>query len=310
MSMKNFKSLFGDKGAAASLCKNDFYDGGKSYTYKIKTKTPDGVSFEGNAGNAKKAKDSNVNLNFKDSDMEVKNKLDKDAVFTVDATMFKVADGVDVGLKFVTPSCTDESSALFANITPTVNYACPDLSASCNMEVGFCKDKAMVPAGGVPKINAEVCAKVMDDITAGFLFKDFVYAEKGYSAELDLALSHKCGGMEIQGHFLSKLANNPCPAPTALTASVHQKVGATAMCAEFKLETAADKPATVGINMCTSYAATPKGELKTKLSVGNSTTPVLDFAWVQKFEGKTLSLSHNYDGKDSSNFGIGCTIEV
>merc|ERR1711957_970408 len=78
----------------------------KEAEFKLKSKTSDGVDFEAvmdKIGNAE------LNLNFKDSDMKVCNKLDHKGVFTVDTTMFKVADNLDAVLKFKTPECNSTS---------------------------------------------------------------------------------------------------------------------------------------------------------------------------------------------------------
>lgn len=256
---------------------------------------------------------SDVNLNFKDADMEVRNKLDKDACFTVDSTMFKVADGVDVGLKFVTPKASDNSSALFKSVTPSASYKTADLYAKGSLEIGFDSASALAPCTGVPKINVEVLGKVMDDITAGLQIKDMEYkapkegAESQLMSKLDLAVNHTCCDMHIQGHMLAALKGSDLSA-TALTASVFQKVGATSMAAEFKLEGDCSAAA---IKMSTAYALTPTSDLKTKVTVGTASKPILDFAWVQKFEGKSLTLSHNYSPEATSPaFGVGCVIDI
>ena len=50
----------------------------------------DGVKFEAFATDKGKTE---AQLNFKDADMEIKNKIDNNAVYTVEATAFKVMDG-------------------------------------------------------------------------------------------------------------------------------------------------------------------------------------------------------------------------
>jgi len=273
---------------AAGLVKNEFYDADKVKSLKFKTKTPDGVSFESNMQNGGKNK-ADVNLNFKDGDMEVRNKLDNKAVFTVDSTMFKVADGVDLGLKFVTPACTETSAALFNTITPSVTYKNADIDVKAALEVAFDKDSAIMPGSGCPKLCLDVIGKVMDDCKAGLQIKDLTKADDALTADLELALAHNCSGMEIQGHFLAKMTKDSMFSPSSLSAT-------------------ADKM-DVGIKLALSHALTPTSDLKSRVSLNQACTPVLDFAWVQKFDGKTLTLSHNKDG-DKTNYGMGCVIEV
>jgi len=291
---------------AAGLVKNEFYDADKVKSLKFKTKTPDGVSFESNMQNGGKNK-ADVNLNFKDGDMEVRNKLDNKAVFTVDSTMFKVADGVDLGLKFVTPACTETSAALFNTITPSVTYKNADIDVKAALEVAFDKDSAIMPGSGCPKLCLDVIGKVMDDCKAGLQIKDLTKADDALTADLELALVHNCSGMEIQGHFLAKMTKDSMFSPSSLSATVHQTAGTTKLGAEFSLATA-DKM-DVGIKLALSHALTPTSDLKSRVSLNQACTPVLDFAWVQKFDGKTLTLSHNKDG-DKTNYGMGCVIEV
>merc|ERR1711981_636500 len=95
--MKSFKDTFGKE--AADLNKKEFYDKKKQHSYKLKS-VSDGITFEGNSGSGE---EHDVNLNSKNADMEVKAKLDHAAVFTMESTMFGVSDGVDAGMKFVTP---------------------------------------------------------------------------------------------------------------------------------------------------------------------------------------------------------------
>merc|ERR1712153_275176 len=95
-----FKDSFGKKNN--DLVKKEFYKT-KEAEFKLKSKTSDGVDFEAvmdKIGNAE------LNLNFKDSDMKVCNKLDHKGVFTVDTTMFKVADNLDPCLNSRPPNAT------------------------------------------------------------------------------------------------------------------------------------------------------------------------------------------------------------
>merc|ERR1712167_492667 len=120
-----FQGRFWQEGRRPS--QEEFFDAKVEKKFTLKSKTADGVSFEGSM-DAKGA--SELNLNFKDSDMEVKNKLDNKAQFTVDSTMFKVADGLDATCVIKTPACSDSNKALFEEVTVGAKYATADLNVN------------------------------------------------------------------------------------------------------------------------------------------------------------------------------------
>lgn len=305
-----FKDIFGKK--AADLNKKEFHDSEKVYTYKLTSKTADGVSFEGNLSNGTKDdKDnlaSDLNLNFKDDLMEVKNKLDNKAVFTVETTMFAIADGVDAGLKLVTPKASDSGNkALFENVTGSTTYKAKDISAKGELQLAFGSDSAFTPTGH--KITAEVCAKVMDDITAGLSVQDLCIgtADSTVSVKcVDLGGIYTSGDLQVAGHLKGTVDKNQ-PTADGLTASVwNQATKETALSGEFSL----GKDNAVKIALGTAFKMTDLSTFKTKLTYASAAKPQLDFAWIHKFEGKSLTLNHKYNEKDGSKFGLGLTIDA
>merc|ERR1712086_893020 len=161
--------------------------------FKLKSKTSDGVDFEAvmdKIGNAE------LNLNFKDSDMKVCNKLDHKGVFTVDTTMFKVADNLDAVLKFKTPECNSTSKALFKEVSVGGKYATAELYSALTLN-----------------------AKFKDEINAGLNMSKI---QKDGSSELDFAVIHAGKDYQIAAHFFAATAGTT-PAAKELTASFWQQ---------------------------------------------------------------------------------------
>lgn len=310
--MKSWLFSFGAKSEVEDFKSKWIYAKGKDYQLKLKTKTADGVSFSGSVvEGAEKKKKSELELEFKDATMEVKNKLDAKGVFTVETTMKKVVPDVDACVKFVTPPAEGDPphQGLFKSVTPMVTYQTAEQHISAEFECAFNGDSALAPTMACPKIGVEAISKVMPDLTAGLRIKDLEFggAKSSVAAkELELAALHKCSGMSIQGSFLASLKEGKFDGE-ALTASVHQKVGTTTMAAEYKLAKDAEKFAS-SIKLLTSYAICPSTDLRSRVAFKQDSQPVVDFAWVQKFDGKTLSLMHEYGTK--SAFAVQAEINV
>lgn len=286
-----FKDSFGKK--AGDLHKKEFFDAKVENKYTIKSKTADGVAFEGFATSKGKGE---LNLNFKDSDMEVKNKLDQDAIFTVDSTMFKVADGMDATLVFKTPACSSADKALFSSVALGGKYATADLNAALTC-TGTFKDGFAPDAG---TIDLAVVAKVMDDINAGL---NLTKMDKDMNASIDFAVCHATKEYQIAAHFNAAMKNKEFAAKD-LTASFWQQATAdTAVAAAFSCDTEMK----VGLTLGTDFKLTPSSNIKTKVGYVKDASPSIDLAWVQKFDGKTLSVSHSVG--NGSNFGINLTID-
>merc|ERR1711907_600258 len=100
--------LFKDFGKKATdLNKKEFVDDKWSKKATVKSSTK-GVKYEASMTCAGKTE---AKLDFKDTQMEIKNKIDNDAVYTVEATAFKVMDGLDAKLIFATPAGAGEMRA-------------------------------------------------------------------------------------------------------------------------------------------------------------------------------------------------------
>lgn len=290
-----FKDAFGKK--AADLHKKEFFDAKVEKKFTLKSKTADGVSFEGSM-DAKGA--SELNLNFKDSDMEVKNKLDNKAQFTVDSTMFKVADGLDATCVFKTPACSDSNKALFEEVTVGAKYATADLNVNPTVCMkfadGFAPDSF---SAGVTAV-----AKVMDDVNAGLNVEKIANGEKGISCDLDVAVAHACKDAQLAAHFLAGVADNQFSVKSLNASFWQQATPDTAVAAAFSCDTAMK----VGIILGTDYKLTDLSNVKTKVTYVKDAAPTIDLAWIHKFDNKTLSISHT--AGNSANFGVSLTIDA
>lgn len=297
--MKCFKDTFGKE--ATDLNKKEFYDSKKQYSYKLKSAS-NGVTFEGNSGSGK---EHDLNINFKDKDMEVKNKIDNNAVFTVETTLFNVADNVNAGFKFVTPKADDTGKRLFSEVQANAAYTTADLNSKLTLAGSFAEDSIAAPNG--LKISAEVSSKVMDDVVAGLNIVDLT--PSGDAKSIDLGVVHSCGDMKVCGHFLATAAAMQ-PKADKMTASLFHKASKdTTVAGEFEL----DSQQQVTLKFGTSFAMGASSTLKSKISTvctEKSKKPSLDFAWVQKFDGKSLTLQHNYSTEGASTFGLSASIDV
>jgi len=290
-----FKDIFGKK--ATDLHKKEFFDKKKEKSYTLQSKTADGVAFKGSM-DAMGA--SELNLDFKDSDMEVKNKLNHEAKFTVDSTLFKVADGIDATMVFVTPTCTNDTASLFETVTIGAKYATADLNVNPQFEMGF-KD-GMTP--DTFTFATTVAAKVMDNVNAGLSLDKFKFIGGKVSGDMDLAFSHICKECQIAAHVLGSVKETK-PEVKSLSASFWQQATAdTSIAAAFTV----DMEKKVSVTLGTDYMLTPTSNIKTKLGYVADSAPSIDLAWVQKFDGKTLSLSHQVAEK--AKIGLSLTIEA
>jgi len=288
-----FKDSFGKKNN--DLVKKEFYKT-KEAEFKLKSKTSDGVDFEAvmdKIGNAE------LNLNFKDSDMKVCNKLDHKGVFTVDTTMFKVADNLDAVLKFKTPECNSTSKALFQEVSVGGKYATAELYSALTLNAKFKDEMAPDSFTG----DLEVVAKVMDDINAGLNMSKI---QKDGSSELDFAVIHAGKDYQIAAHFLAATAGTT-PAAKELTASFWQQTSSDlAVTANFSCSTDTGAKDMVGITLATDYKLSASSNIKTKVGWKQGTQPSVDLAWIQSFDKAKMSVSHSMDKKA---FGVDLTID-
>jgi hypothetical protein len=295
-----FKDVFGKK--AADLHKKEFFDKKTEKKYTLKSKTADGVEFEGSA-DAKGA--AELNLNFKDADMELKNKLSHEAKFTVDSTMFKVADGLDATLMFETPTADSKSPCCMSKIVVGGKYATADVNFNPTLTMTF--DEETLPSKY--ELSAAVVAKIMDDVNAGINLTEFSHDGKGMNGKIDLGVSHIVKGCQLAAHANAVLAAN-APSLESFSASFWQQATAdTAVAAAMTIKTAEDK-VKPSIVLGTEYKLTGTSTVKTKVTGAPNAAPTIDFAFVHKFNNKTLSLSHSKaDGSDPV-FGLSLTVDA
>jgi len=293
--LKSFKDSFGKK--QNDLIKKEF-EKGKGAEYKIKSKTSDGVEFEGVMD---KIGNSQLNLNFKDSDMKVCNKLDQAGVFTVESTMFKVADNLDAVVKFKTPECNSASKALFQEVSVGAEYATAELYSALHLQAKFKDEMAPDSFTG----DLEVVAKVMDDfITHAGLNMSKI--KKDGSSELDFAVINAGKDYQIAAHFLAATAGTTLSAKE-LTASFWQQTSSDlAVAAAFSC-TSTDAAAKdmVGITLATDYKLSASANIKTKVGWKKDSEPTVNLAWVQQFENVKLAVSHNHNTK-----AFGCDLTI
>merc|ERR1711865_117495 len=272
-----FKDVFGKK--AADLHKKEFSDGQK---YTLKSQTADGVKFEGSTNN--KGEKGEMNLNFKDGEMEVKNKLAVNGKFTIDASVFKVADGLDATFVLETATKANEGVlGLFSKAVLGGKYATADL----NFENSLSYD------GVTPSFNAA-------SLTG------FTFGEEGVKGKMDLAISHICKDYQIAAHF-NGAATGKAFDPTSMSASFWQQTTAdTAVGATFSCDTATK----VGLVLGTECKLCSANTVKAKVTAVPGGRPTVDLAWIRKFEGASVSLSQTLPADSSSKFGLGLTIDA
>merc|ERR1712086_594929 len=271
---------------AIDLQKKEFYDKKATKKATIKTKSADGVSFEAFATAENK---SEVNLNFKDAELELKNKIDQAGTYTIDATVFKVADGIDLKACFVTPDATGKQ-AFFKTLTLGCDYKTADINAGLSV-------------AGMQKASGDKDGVHIPAIVAGCTFN---------SGDMKMAcnLNGSFKSNEEYGFQAGKL--------TALLSQ--QATKETAIAASFafgkdaqKADKAGwvDKDAAVGveIKLGSAYKLSDCATVKSKLTiVGASQAPVVDFAWVQKFGNGSLTLSNQF--AETHAFGVSYTLDA
>jgi len=293
-----FKDVFGKK--AGDLHKKEFFDKKTEKKYTLKSKTADGVQFEGSA-DAKGA--AELNLNFKDADMEVKNKLSHEAKFTVDSTMFKVADGLDATLMFETPTANSKSAALMSKVVLGGKYATADVNFNPALTMTF--DQESLPSKY--ELSAAVVAKIMDDVTAGINLTNFASDADGIGGKIDLAVSHIVKDCQLAAHANAALKKGDASLESFSASFWQQATKDTAVAAAITIKTADKVPSIV---LGTEYKLTGSSTVKTKLTGAPGAAPTIDCAWIHKFNNKTLSVSHSKaDGSDPV-FGLGLTIDA
>merc|ERR1712010_15690 len=309
----NMLGLFKDFGKKATdLNKKEFYDNfDKKATVKSSS---DGVKFEAFATDKGKTE---AQLNFKEADMEIKNKIDNNAVYTVEATAFKVMDGLDTKLIFATPagagSDACKNDAFFSSISLGSEYATADINSSSALKIKFNTQDADASAFAYKgwDLSSKNAFKVADDFTVGFGVGGITQKTTGEGDEKKTSLSipeiklgstYKCGDMllmaAVNGSFGGELKMG------AISSSLFQQVNKeTAIAAELEI-----KDSKVSAKFGSSYALAAGSTLKTKLTASCDKSEI-DFAWIQKLNGNSsLTFAQKYSDGSSPKFSFAYTL--
>eukprot|EP00657_Telonema_sp_P-1_P007205 TRINITY_DN2692_c0_g1_i1.p1 TRINITY_DN2692_c0_g1~~TRINITY_DN2692_c0_g1_i1.p1 ORF type:complete len:321 (-),score=122.62 TRINITY_DN2692_c0_g1_i1:263-1225(-) len=310
--------------SASDLNKRDFYDEKSKHKATIKTKSADGVSFEGFI-TAKST--SELNLNFKDSELELKNKIAQDATYTVDATLFKVADGVDLKATFVTPDSTGKD-AFFKSVTVGGEYKTSDINSNAGVELAFADNAAFSVNGW--KFNSAGAFKAADDLTvggsiAGATVESSEKDGKSTSAfvipGIVVGTAFKTGDIQLACNINASLASGFSLQPGSVSGSLFQQATSeTAVAAELSFGhptiSKGEKKGWVDSNselkwcakLGTSYKLSDCATLKSRLSLAD--TPALDFAWVQSLGKGSVTFAQSIDESSSFTYGISYTLDA
>jgi hypothetical protein len=321
-------TAFKDFGKAATdLNKKEFYDdktGGKKAT--VKTKSADGVTFEGFVTGANK---SELNLNFKDKELELKNKINEKAQYTVDATLFAVADGVDATAVFVTPDKSGKE-AFFDSISLGAKYNTADLNGSGDCKISFAKDGMFKYSGF--ELNGAASFQATGDLTVGAGCNGFSMNTEGEgdkakaimsARELKIGSIFKAGDISVCAGVNASFQGKEDYGfvPGGLTASIFQKATPeTSIAAEFgfargnvedgTMKGFVDKnqDLSVSVKLGSAYTLSDCATLKSKLTLG-ANAPALDFAWVQKLGKGTATFSQRLSEGSAFTSGISYTLD-
>jgi|ERR1711959_95988 len=310
--------------AATDLNKKEFLDTKFSKKATVKTKSADGVTFEGFISDAKASnpdKVSELQLNFKDAELELKNKIDASAKYTVDAKLFAVADGFDATAQFVTPN-KDGKEAFFESISLGGEYKTADLNASGNLKLNFASTGAFAYDNFA--VDGAFAFKATDDLTVGAACNGLAFVGEGDKAvlgvpELKVGSTFKAGdislGCGLNGSFKGDTYGFQAG---GLTASLFQQATAeTALAAEFSFARESDKETKfvkegaalgVGITLGSAYKLSDCATLKSKLTVKDATT--IDFAWVQKLGKGSCTFSQQLAEGNAFNYGLSYTLDA
>merc|ERR1711937_885644 len=280
--------LFKDFGKKATdLNKKEFVDGpghlNKKATVKSSTK---GVKFEGSVTCAGKTESK---LDFKDAQMEIKNKIDNNAVYTVEATAFKVMDGLDAKLIFATPAGAGEKAcsndAFFSSVSLGSEYATADINSSSALKINF--DTAGKDAGAFSvtgcQFGSSNAYKVQDDLVIGFKFDKAQMKDSKFEiGEIKFGSTYTCGDMLLMAAVDGSFKDDGFKAGALSTILFQQVNKDTAIAAELSYSSDNTFKATFGASQTLSDTA----PVKTRLSSASS-APALDVAWIQKLGGKS-----------------------
>merc|ERR1712072_1192386 len=268
--------LFKDFGKKATdLNKKEFFDSGFDKKATVKSSSGN-VKFEGFTTDKGKTE---AQLNFKDADMEIKNKIDNKAVYTVEATAFKVMDGLDSKVIFATPaSGAENKSAFFSSISLGSEYATADINSSSALKIKFNEKGEQSFEFNGWDLSSKNAFKVADDLTVGFGVDEIKTEKTGEGdkektslkiKDIKLGSTYKCGDMllmaAVNGSFDGELK------PGKLASSLFQQVNKeTAIAAELCYGSDSVFEAKFGASHSLSDTTTIKTKLTSKSGAGGA----------------------------------------
>jgi len=314
--------LFKDFGKKATdLNKKEFYDAKfqKKATFKA---SADGVKFESFIQAGEKDSKAEFKLDFKDGDMEIKNKIDKAADYTMEGTCFNVMDGADFTMKLEAPAGHDK---VFSTATPGLNYATADLNSSMAAKLDFSD-------GLKYSFDSRNAFKAMDDLTVGFNLLGLSPADAAVKG-VKVGATYNCGDMLLagfaNGSFTETVKDDDKPKEKgakfhfgAVSGSMFQKVNN-----EFTVAAEAsygrsydDRDSDLVIKgddsfsckIGTSYALSAKSTLKAKLTTqGAFDSKSLDAAWIQKLSGNSsATIAWNFSDGTTPKMSVAYTLDA
>jgi hypothetical protein len=305
--------------AAVDLQKKEFYDKSAPQKATIKTKSADGVCFEASSTAGGKETKTELNLNFKDSELELKNKIQQDGTYTVDATVFKIADSIDLKAVFVTPASTGKE-AFFKNITVGCDYKTADINASGSLKINLSDTAAFAYEGF--EFSKAVAFKAADDLSLGCSVSGLTTAAENavHIPSLIAGAAFKTGDMSLactlNGSFKAGDKEYSFQAGKLTALLSHPVTTDTTIAASFAFGKDSDKAgwvnaagtAGVEVKLGSSYKLSSDATVKSKLTVKGAEQPDLDFAWIQKFGSGSLTLSQSFGGENA--FGVSYTLDA
>jgi hypothetical protein len=300
----------------------------------VKSKASGGVKFEATAESGGKQE---FQLNFKDAEMEIKNKIDNKAVYTVESTVFGVVEGCDLKGTFVTPKGSCANNAFFSSISLGKEYKTADLNSSSTLKIAFDDETAEAGAfdykgWSMSTLNA---FKATNDLTVGFSLGGMTSVtmpdpkdekkEKTVSCfqvpEMKIASTFNCGDMKlfaaVNGSFKSACPDYGFQTGAISTSLFQQVTKETGIACELSFGKESEKSGMVkaassngfGAKLGSSYSLSDSATLKSKLTCGCSKDTTLDFAWVQKLSSGSLTFAQQYGGA-SPSFSFSYTLDA
>jgi len=315
--------LFKDFGKKATdLNKKEFVGDIKVAQKATFKSSADGVKFQGTVAQGK----AEASLDFKDADMEIKNKIDKSATYTVDNTFYNVMDGWNAKMKMETPDQNCQGGAFFKSICLGADYATADINSSSELKINFnttdeCK-KAFEHTGW--QLSTSNAFKADKDLSVGFNLLGCSFTDGFKVKGVKIGSTYSCGDMQltaaVNGSYDDKLEGDKFQAGQ-ITSKLFQKVNnSTSIASEFAFgrpceggdddKVKADKTNAVSLALGASHVLSDSATLKTKFTLSDGVST--DFSWMQKLGGNSsLTFAQKFGANFSDpEFSISYTLDA